>query len=97
MLLGESLLSGGSCSQDSSSDEVVHRAFFAPIPPARLPRPPPRFECPGAAPEPYDLENGNAAIEIVIAAVAPAILADVSANAGDAPLVLRITTMVTNS
>jgi len=48
-------------------------------------------------PEPYDLANGNAAVEIVIAAVAPAILADVSANAGDAPLVLRITTMVTNS
>ena len=33
----------------------------------------------------------------MIAAVAPAILADVSPNAGDAPLVLRITTMVTNS
>lgn len=52
---------------------------------------------PAQSPEPYDLENGNAAVEIVIAAVAPAILADVSANAGDAPLVLRITTMVTNS
>lgn len=49
------------------------------------------------AQEQYDLENGNAALEIVIATIAPVILFDVSPSAGDATLVLRITTMVTNS
>jgi len=49
------------------------------------------------AAEPYDLQNGNAAVEIVIATVAPIILSDVSTNAGDATLVLRVTTMVTNA
>ncbi|WP_428821513.1 vanadium-dependent haloperoxidase [Microbulbifer sp. MCCC 1A16149] len=46
---------------------------------------------------PLDLDNGNAAIEAVIPAVAPAIFQYVSPTGGDATLVLRITTMVTNA
>lgn len=45
----------------------------------------------------YDFENGNAAVEVVIPAILPVLLQDVSSTAGDATLVLRITTQVTNS
>jgi hypothetical protein len=50
-----------------------------------------------AAAQPYDLANGNAAVEIVIPAVAPVIFLDVSNSGGDATLVLRVTTLVTNA
>src|SRR5262245_58364592 len=46
---------------------------------------------------PFDMDTGNAAIEVVIPAVIPAILTTVSAGANDAPLVLRITTVITNA
>ena len=45
----------------------------------------------------YDFDNGNAAFEIVIQTVAPVVFTDVSPSGGDATLVLRVTTMVTNS
>ena len=51
---------------------------------------------PGAA-QSYDFANGNAAVEVVIPAVAPVIFRDVSSSGGDATLVLRVTTLVTNS
>lgn len=43
----------------------------------------------------FDLDNKNAAIEVVIPAAVPAIFAAV--KPGDAPLVLRFTTMLTNA
>ncbi|HSM74306.1 MAG TPA: vanadium-dependent haloperoxidase [Desulfobacterales bacterium] len=43
----------------------------------------------------FDFDEGNAAIEVVIPAAVPAIFAAVSP--GDAPLVLRFTTMLTNA
>lgn len=43
----------------------------------------------------FDFDNGNAAIEVVIPAAVPAIFAAV--KPGDAPLVLRFTTMLTNA
>jgi hypothetical protein len=45
----------------------------------------------------YDFATGNAAVEVVISTVAPVIFRDISPSGGDAPLVLRATTMVTNS
>ncbi len=44
----------------------------------------------------FDLDNGNAAIEIVIPTVAPVIFSQVSPGGGDATLVLRTTTLITN-
>ena len=44
----------------------------------------------------FDLDNGNAAIEIVIPTVAPVIFTEVSPSGGDATLVLRVTTLITN-
>ena len=46
---------------------------------------------------PFDIDNGNAAIEVVIPTVAPIIFTVVSPSGGDATLVLRVTTMITNS
>lgn len=46
---------------------------------------------------PPDLENGNAAIEVIIPRVIPAIFQTVSPTGGDAPLVLRVTTVITNA
>lgn len=45
----------------------------------------------------YDFANGNAPIELVISNAAPAIFQDVSATAGDATLVLRMTSQITNA
>lgn len=45
----------------------------------------------------FNFDTGNAAIEVVIDNVAPVIFQDISRNGGDAPLVLRLTTMITNS
>ena len=45
----------------------------------------------------FDFENGNAAVEVVIPTVAPIVFTDVSPSGGDATLVLRVTTMTTNS
>jgi uncharacterized protein DUF6851/vanadium-dependent haloperoxidase-like protein len=45
----------------------------------------------------FDFDSGNAAIEVVIPTVIPAILASVSGGAGDASLVLRITTIITHA
>lgn len=44
-----------------------------------------------------DLNTGNAPLEVVIPTVAPVVFADVSPSGGDATLVLRITTIVTNA
>lgn len=45
----------------------------------------------------YDFQNGNAAFEVVITTVAGVIPTDVSPGGGDATLVLRTTTMITNA
>lgn len=44
-----------------------------------------------------DLATGNAAVEIVIPTIAPFVFQDISPSGGDATLVLRLTTLVTNS
>lgn len=44
----------------------------------------------------FDLAEGNAAVEVVIPFAIPAIF-EVSPTAGDATLVLRVTTLITNS
>jgi hypothetical protein len=44
-----------------------------------------------------DFDTGNAAIEVVIPTVAPIIFTDISPSGGDATLVLRVTTVITNS
>jgi len=44
-----------------------------------------------------DLDNGNAGIEIIIPNAIPAIFQTLSPSGGDAPLVLRATTLITNS
>ncbi|NHN38236.1 vanadium-dependent haloperoxidase [Pseudomaricurvus alcaniphilus] len=46
---------------------------------------------------PYDFDNGNAAFEIVIQTVAPVVFTEVSPTGGDATLVLRTTTLITNA
>lgn len=46
---------------------------------------------------PFDFDQGNAAIEVVIPAAIPAIFASVSSGGSDAPLVLRVTTLITNA
>lgn len=45
----------------------------------------------------FNLDTGNAAVEVVIPTVAPVIFSDVSPTGGDATLVLRVTTMTTNA
>jgi len=45
----------------------------------------------------YDLDNGNAAVELVIPAVAPVVFQYASPSGGDATLILRVTTLATNS
>ena len=45
----------------------------------------------------FDFDNGNAAVDIVIANVVPFIFEDISKTAGDATLVLRTTTFLTNA
>jgi hypothetical protein len=45
----------------------------------------------------FNLDTGNAPIEVVITTVAPIIFADVSPSGGDATLVLRFTTLITNA
>lgn len=45
----------------------------------------------------FDFDQGNAPVEVVIPRVIPAILGSVSPGASDASIVLRITTLVTNS
>ena len=47
--------------------------------------------------DPFDFQNGNAPVEVIIPAVIPVIYQFVSAGAGDATLVLRITTLITNA
>lgn len=49
------------------------------------------------AQEAFDFDSGNAAIEVVIPNVAPVVFTEVSPSGGDATLVLRVTTLVTNS
>ena len=50
---------------------------------------------PAAHSQPFDFDTGNAAIEVIIPAAVPAIFAAV--KPGDAPLVLRFTTLLTNA
>jgi len=45
----------------------------------------------------FDLDTGNAPIEVIIPVVAPIIFTDVSPSGSDATLVLRVTTLVTNA
>ncbi|MBC8211257.1 MAG: vanadium-dependent haloperoxidase [Gammaproteobacteria bacterium] len=45
----------------------------------------------------YDFDNGNAAFEVVIQTVAPVVFQYASPTGGDATLVLRVTTQVTNA
>jgi hypothetical protein len=46
---------------------------------------------------PFDFDTGNAAVDVVIQNVAPVIFTEVSPSGGDATLVLRVTTLITNS
>jgi len=55
------------------------------------------FACALPASAAFDLDTGNAPIEVVIPTVAPIIFMDVSPSGGDATLVLRVTTVITNS
>jgi hypothetical protein len=48
-------------------------------------------------PPPFDFDNGNAAIEVVIPIVIPVIFTKVSPSGGDAPNILRLTTVITNA
>src|ERR671912_483668 len=52
---------------------------------------------PPATGQTFDFQNGNAPVEVVIPAVIPVIYQSVSPSAGDATLVLRITTIITNA
>ncbi|WP_373501542.1 vanadium-dependent haloperoxidase [Desulfococcus sp.] len=52
---------------------------------------------PAASGAAFDFENGNAPVEVIIPRVIPAIFQSVSPTASDATLVLRITTLITNS
>lgn len=45
----------------------------------------------------FNLDSGNAPVEVIIPTVAPVIFSDVSGEGSDASLVLRITTLVTNA
>lgn len=45
----------------------------------------------------FNFKKGNAAVEVVIPTVVPVIFRDVSPTGGDATLVLRLTTLITNS
>jgi len=45
----------------------------------------------------FDLNTGNAAIEVIIPKLIPFVFQSVSPTGGDAPLVLRTTTLITNS
>ena len=45
----------------------------------------------------FELDTGNAAFELVIQTAAPVIFQDISPTGGDASLVLRLTTLITNS
>jgi len=47
--------------------------------------------------DPFDPATGRAPEQVVVPRVVPAIFESVSPTAGDAPLVLRVTTMVTNA
>ncbi|MEL6544963.1 MAG: vanadium-dependent haloperoxidase [Myxococcota bacterium] len=55
------------------------------------------FATPDLAKAQYDFDNGNAAFEIAIQAVAPVIFEEFSETAGDATLVLRATLFTTNA
>ncbi len=63
---------------------------------AQLPPPTPMPPLPPPNPA-FDKTTGNAATEVIIPTVAPVIFGYVSPSGGDAPLVLRITTMITNA
>ncbi len=43
------------------------------------------------------LDSGNAPVELIIPSVAPVVFTDVSPSGGDATLVLRVTTLITNA
>ena len=45
----------------------------------------------------FNLDTGNAPVEIIIPAAAPIIFSDVSPSGSDASLVLRVTTLITNA
>ncbi len=45
----------------------------------------------------FNLDTGDAPLEIIIPAVAPVIFSDVSPSGADATLVLRVTTLITNA
>jgi len=45
----------------------------------------------------FDFDNGNAPAQVIIPTVIPVILQDVSPGAGDATLILRNTTLITNA
>jgi len=51
----------------------------------------------GASAAPFDFNSGNAPVEVVIPRIVPVLYGFVSPTASDASLVLRITTLVTNS
>jgi hypothetical protein len=50
-----------------------------------------------AAAAAFDLDSGNAPVEVIIPTVAPIIFTDVSPTGSDVSLVIRVTTLVTNA
>lgn len=55
------------------------------------------FHASSARSQTFDFENGKAPVEVIIPRVIPVIFEAVSPTAGDATLVLRITTLITNA
>lgn len=93
MLAGLVTLAGCDTGPHDGSDAVLGEAQavrFAPGEDGQLAAPP-TTQAMGA----YDFENGNAAVELVIPNVVPVLFSYV--NPGDATIVLRWTTMITNS
>jgi hypothetical protein len=51
----------------------------------------------GAAPGPtFDFDTGNAPVEVVVPSLVPEVFGRVSTSGGDAPQILRVTTLLTN-
>src|SRR5262245_57897605 len=59
--------------------------------------PAPALRVPAARTASFDFDGGNAAVEVIIPRVIPALVSSVSPGLSDATLVLRVTTLVTNA
>jgi hypothetical protein len=64
---------------------------------AAMALPAPALRVPSARTASFDFDGGNAAVEVIIPRVIPALASSVSPGLSDATLVLRVTTLVTNA